>query len=84
MPSWCPCAKPETSTGASHACRPYGAGMAQGPDLSAEVFPGSNSMPFVFTSPADSKEDATKWLSGLKILHQEAMSASTPTIIERY
>lgn len=34
--------------------------------------------------PADSKEDATKWLSGLKILHQEAMSASTPTIIERY
>lgn len=38
---------------------------------------------FLFVSPADSKEDATKWLSGLKILHQEAMSASTPTIIER-
>lgn len=35
-------------------------------------------------SAADSKEDAMKWLSGLKILHQEVMSASTPTIIERY
>lgn len=35
-------------------------------------------------STADSKEDAAKWLSGLKILHQEAMSASTPTMIERY
>uniref|UniRef100_A0A8C0I3B4 Phosphoinositide phospholipase C n=1 Tax=Balaenoptera musculus TaxID=9771 RepID=A0A8C0I3B4_BALMU len=33
---------------------------------------------------ADSKEDATKWLSGLKILHQEVMSASTPTIIESW
>ncbi|XP_006744238.2 1-phosphatidylinositol 4,5-bisphosphate phosphodiesterase gamma-2-like [Leptonychotes weddellii] len=33
---------------------------------------------------ADSKEDATKWLSGLKILHQEAVSASTPTIIESW
>lgn len=32
----------------------------------------------------DSKEDAVQWLSGLKILHQEAMSASTPTMIERY
>ena len=30
-----------------------------------------------------SKEDATKWLSGLKILHQEVMGAPTPTIIER-
>lgn len=39
---------------------------------------------FLFVSPADSKEDATKWLAGLRILHQEAMSASTPTIIERY
>ncbi|KAG8506255.1 1-phosphatidylinositol 4,5-bisphosphate phosphodiesterase gamma-2 [Galemys pyrenaicus] len=33
---------------------------------------------------ADSKEDAAKWLSGLKILHQEAMRASTPTIIESW
>ncbi|KAI4571985.1 hypothetical protein MJG53_014091 [Ovis ammon polii x Ovis aries] len=33
---------------------------------------------------ADSKEDAAKWLSGLKILHQEVMSASTPTIIESW
>ncbi|XP_055472190.1 1-phosphatidylinositol 4,5-bisphosphate phosphodiesterase gamma-2-like [Psammomys obesus] len=32
----------------------------------------------------DSKEDAVKWLSGLKILHQEAMSASTPTMIESW
>ncbi|XP_011845507.1 PREDICTED: 1-phosphatidylinositol 4,5-bisphosphate phosphodiesterase gamma-2 [Mandrillus leucophaeus] len=33
---------------------------------------------------ADSKEDALNWLSGLKILHQEAMNASTPTIIESW
>ncbi|KAI2579878.1 PLCG2 isoform 1, partial [Pan troglodytes] len=33
---------------------------------------------------ADSKEDAVNWLSGLKILHQEAMNASTPTIIESW
>lgn len=32
----------------------------------------------------DSKEDAVQWLSGLKILHQEAMSASTPTMIESW
>nr|XP_013014250.1 1-phosphatidylinositol 4,5-bisphosphate phosphodiesterase gamma-2 isoform X2 [Cavia porcellus] len=34
--------------------------------------------------PSDSREDAVRWLSGLKILHQEAMSASTPTIIESW
>ncbi|XP_033613799.1 1-phosphatidylinositol 4,5-bisphosphate phosphodiesterase gamma-2 [Fukomys damarensis] len=32
----------------------------------------------------DSREDAITWLSGLKILHQEAMSASTPTVIESW
>ncbi|EHB03280.1 1-phosphatidylinositol-4,5-bisphosphate phosphodiesterase gamma-2 [Heterocephalus glaber] len=32
----------------------------------------------------DSREDAIMWLSGLKILHQEVMSASTPTIIESW
>lgn len=57
----------------------------RGRSLEAEVFPGSNTaFLFPFTSLADSKEDATKWLSGLKLLHQEVMSASTPTIIERY
>ncbi|XP_042556532.1 1-phosphatidylinositol 4,5-bisphosphate phosphodiesterase gamma-2-like, partial [Dipodomys spectabilis] len=32
----------------------------------------------------DSREEAVKWLSGLKILHQEALSASTPSMIESW
>ncbi|XP_012868155.1 PREDICTED: 1-phosphatidylinositol 4,5-bisphosphate phosphodiesterase gamma-2 [Dipodomys ordii] len=32
----------------------------------------------------DSREEAAKWLSGLKILHQEALSASTPSMIESW
>lgn len=34
--------------------------------------------------PADSKDDADKWLCGLNILYQEVMSAPTPAIMERY
>ncbi|XP_029463990.1 1-phosphatidylinositol 4,5-bisphosphate phosphodiesterase gamma-2 [Rhinatrema bivittatum] len=33
---------------------------------------------------ADSPEDANKWQCGLRILHQEVMSAPTPTIIESW
>lgn len=56
-----------------------------GPGSLSRGLPGTHTaLLFSFVSPADSREDATKWLSGLKILHQEAMSASTPTIIERY
>lgn len=69
---------PGTSTGSSHPRGLCWVGVSK-QRSSQGVTPHFWPLP----SPADSKEDAAKWLSGLKILHQEVMSASTPTIIER-
>lgn len=34
-------------------------------------------------SPADSVDEAQKWLIGLELLRQETLMASTPVLIER-
>lgn len=69
---------PGTNTGSSHPRGLCGEG-----DSKQRSSQGVTQHFWPLLSPADSKEDAAKWLSGLKILHQEVMSASTPTIIER-
>ena len=39
---------------------------------------------FIAHFPADSVEDAQKWLDGLELLRQETLAAPTPVIVERY
>ncbi|EPY81768.1 1-phosphatidylinositol-4,5-bisphosphate phosphodiesterase gamma-2 [Camelus ferus] len=58
--------------------------VRQKEDCCFSIFYGTQFILSTLSLAADSKEDATKWLSGLKILHQEVMSASTPTIIESW
>uniref|UniRef100_A0A8D1GHU5 1-phosphatidylinositol 4,5-bisphosphate phosphodiesterase gamma n=1 Tax=Sus scrofa TaxID=9823 RepID=A0A8D1GHU5_PIG len=57
--------------------------VRQKEDCCFTIFYGTQFVLSTLSLAADSKEDAMKWLSGLKILHQEVMSASTPTVIER-
>lgn len=53
-------------------------------DCCFTIFYGTQFVLSTLSLATDSKEDAVKWLSGLKILHQEAMNASTPTMIESW
>ncbi|KAF5918570.1 hypothetical protein HPG69_005005 [Diceros bicornis minor] len=59
-----------------------GKAVRQKEDCCFTILYGTQFVLSTLSLAADSREDATKWLSGLKILHQEAMNASTPTIIE--
>lgn len=58
--------------------------VRQKEDCCFTVLYGSNFVLSTLSLAADTKDDATKWLSGLKILLQEVMAASTPTIIESW
>lgn len=53
-------------------------------DCCFTIFYGTQFVLSTLSLATDSKEDAIKWLSGLKILLQEAMNASTPTMIESW
>ncbi|XP_013362551.1 PREDICTED: 1-phosphatidylinositol 4,5-bisphosphate phosphodiesterase gamma-2 [Chinchilla lanigera] len=58
--------------------------VRQKEDCCFTVFYGTHFVLSTLSLATDSREDAIRWLSGLKILHQEAVSASTPTIIESW
>ncbi|XP_036607097.1 1-phosphatidylinositol 4,5-bisphosphate phosphodiesterase gamma-2 [Trichosurus vulpecula] len=61
-----------------------GKASRQKEDCCFTIFYGTQFVLNTLSLAADSKEDATKWLCGLTILHQEAQSASTPAIIESW
>ncbi|XP_027706197.1 1-phosphatidylinositol 4,5-bisphosphate phosphodiesterase gamma-2 isoform X2 [Vombatus ursinus] len=61
-----------------------GKASRQKEDCCFTIFYGTQFVLNTLSLAVDSKEDATKWLCGLTILHQEAQNASTPAIIESW
>lgn len=51
-------------------------------NFKTKYFLHSSIMSYMFL-PADSVEEAQKWLTGLELLRQETLAAPTPVLIER-